>query len=231
MANVNWERWARATGIVFVVLAVTGFLVIGDQPKVGDSSGDIASFYTDHRSRVLTAMILFGFAFLFLIWFVGAVANILREAGEGRLAATGLVLAAVWVALQASVTMMAGGLALNIAAAGDNGGVLVALNTITWTGDVFAAFLLAGIFAAVTIGLVRARILPSWYGWLGLVAALAMILRATNWAKDGFWSPSGDFFLVAIVSGLVWTLVTSIMLVRQAPETANAPERAAVPTT
>jgi hypothetical protein len=38
------------------VLAIIGFLVIGDQPKVGDSSTDIASFYTDHRSRVLTAM-------------------------------------------------------------------------------------------------------------------------------------------------------------------------------
>lgn len=231
MANVNWERIARATGIIFVVLAVIGFLVIGDQPKVGDSSTDIASFYTDHRGRVLTAMVIFGFAFLFLIWFVGAVAETLREAGEGRLAATALVLSAVWVALQASITMMAGGLALNIAAAGDNGGVLVALNTITWTGDVFAAFLLAGVFAAVTIGLVRSKTLPSWYGWLGLVATLAVILRATNWAEDGFWSPSGEFVFLAIISGLLWTLVTSIMLVRRAPATADAPERAAVPST
>jgi hypothetical protein len=141
------------------------------------------------------------------------------------------VLAAVWVALQASITMVAGGLALNIAAAGDNGGVLVALNTLTWTGDLFAAFLLAGIFAATTIGLVRAQILPSWYGWLGLVATLAAILRATNWARDGFWSPSGDWVLVTIVCALVWTLVTSILLVRRAPATAGAPERAAVLTT
>ena len=72
MANVNWERLARATGIVFVVLAVIGFLVIGDQPKVGDSSGDIASFYTDHRSRILSAMVIFGFSvlFVFLIYFL-----------------------------------------------------------------------------------------------------------------------------------------------------------------
>ena len=231
MANVNWERLARATGIVFVVLALSAFLVIGNQPKVGDSSTDIASFYTDHRSRVLTGIVLFGFAFLALIWFVGAVANTLRQAGEGRLAATGIVLAAVWVALQASVTMVAGGLALNIAAAGDDGGVLVALNTLTWTGDVFAAFLLAGLFAATTIGLVRAKILPSWYGWLGLVATLAAVLRATNWARDGFWSPSGDYIIVMIVTGLAWTLVTSILLVRRSPATEGTPERAPVPTT
>jgi hypothetical protein len=137
----------------------------------------------------------------------------------------------VWVALQASITMVAGGLALNIAASGDNGGVLVALNTLTWSGDVFAAFLLAGLFAATTIGLVRARILPSWYGWLGLVATLAAILRATNWARDGFWSPSGDWILVTIVCGLAWTLVTSILLVRRAPAAEGAPDRAAVPTT
>ena len=231
MANVNWERAARATGIVFVVLVVIGFLVIGDQPKVGDSSTDIASFYTDHRSRVLTAVVIFGFALLALMWFVGAVANTLREAGEGRLAATGVALAAVWVALQASIIMVTGGLALNIAAAGENGGVLVGLNTITWTGDVFAAFMVAGLIAATTIGLVRARILPSWYGWLGLVATLAVFLRATNWARDGFWSPSGDWIFVSIACGLAWTLVTSILLVRRAPATEGAPERAAVPTT
>jgi hypothetical protein len=228
---VNWERVARATGILFVVLMVIGILVIGEQPKVGDSSTDIASFYTDHRSRVLTAVVIFGFAFLALIWFVGAVANALREAGEGRLAATGVVLAAVWVALQASITMMVGGLALNIAAADDNSGVLVGLNTISWTGDVFAAFMVAGLIAATTIGLVRARILPSWYGWLGLAATLAVALRATNWARDGFWSPSGDWIFVSIVCGLAWTLVTSILLVRRAPATAGAPDRAAVPTT
>ena len=42
MATVNWERWARASGIVFFVLFVVAFIVFGtDQPKVADPASKI----------------------------------------------------------------------------------------------------------------------------------------------------------------------------------------------
>ena len=34
--QIDWDRWSRASGVLFVVLAVAAFLVTGDVPKVND---------------------------------------------------------------------------------------------------------------------------------------------------------------------------------------------------
>ena len=36
----------------------------------------------------------------------------------------------------------------------------------------------------------------------------------TNWASDGFWSPTGEYLFVLIPVTLLWILVTSVILVR-----------------
>ena len=83
MTNVNWERWARATGIGFVVMFIAAFIVYGNPPKVNDSAQQIASFFDGHRGRVLTGDILFGVAFILLLVFIAAIASTLRESGRG----------------------------------------------------------------------------------------------------------------------------------------------------
>ncbi len=226
MTNVNWERWARATGLGFVVLVVTAFIVLGEQPKVGSSLDEVASYYDGDRGRVLTGVIIFGIAFLMLLWFVGAIANTLRVGGEGRLAGTVMGLATAFVSIQAVGLCVAGGLALNIAGAGDEG-VIQALNTLAWVPDVMSAYPLAGLIAAASIGLWRARLLPDWYGWLGIVAAVGVLLRGTNWATDGFWSPSGGYVFVTILTALFWFVTTSLLLVRRSTLLEPLPEGAA----
>jgi hypothetical protein len=230
MTSVNWERWARASGIGFVVLFVVAFIILGEPPKVNASTDDIVSFFDGDRGRVLTSMIVFGIAFILLLWFVGAIANALREAGEGRLGATTIAMGATFVGLQAIIGAIAGGLALNIAATGD-AGVVQALNTLTGSVDLIAAYPFAGLIAAATIGFTRLRLLPYWYGYVGLAAAVLVLLHGTNWATSGFWSASGGYLWITIIAGLGWTLITSVLLYMHAPATAAAPERAAVPTT
>lgn len=44
MGAVNWERWARAGGVGFVVLTVIAFIVAGESPKVGDPTEDVISY-------------------------------------------------------------------------------------------------------------------------------------------------------------------------------------------
>jgi hypothetical protein len=226
MTSVNWERWARASGIGFVVLFIVAFIILGNPPKVNDSTDEIVSFFDGDRGRVLTSMIVFGIAFILLLWFVGTISNALREAGEGRLGATTTAMGATFVGLQAIIGAIAGGLALNIAAAGDEG-VVQALNTLTGSVDVIAAYPFAGLIAAATIGFARLRILPSWYGLVGLVAAVLVLLHGTNWATSGFWSASGGYLWITIVAGLGWTLITSVLLYMRTPTTAAMPERAA----
>jgi hypothetical protein len=221
---------ARASGIGFVVLFIVAFIVLGEPPKVNDSTDEIVSFFDGDRGRVLTSMIVFGIAFILLLWFVGAIANALREGGEDRLGATTIAMGATFVSLQAVIGAIVGGLALNIAATGD-AGVVQALNTLTGSVDLIAAYPFAGLIAAATIGFTRLRLLPYWYGYVGLAAAVLVLLHGTNWATSGFWSASGGYLWITIIAGLGWTLITSVLLYTRAPATSAAPQRAAVPTT
>ena len=212
---MNWERWARATGIGFVVLTVSAFIVGGEAPTVTDSTEDLISYYGD-RGQVLVSSLLFGIALLFLLWFAAAIGNLLRESGEGRLGATVVAAATAFVTLQLALTGVGDSLAYSIAGQGD-AGVVKALFDLQWVLDLFAALPAAGFILAASIGLMRARAVPSWLSWAGIAVAALFLLRTTNWARDGFWSPTGGFVFILIIVALLWILTTSVVLFRKAP--------------
>jgi hypothetical protein len=207
-------------GVLFVVLVVVAFAIFGEQPKAADAAADVASFYRDDGGRVLTAVTIFGFASLALFWFVGAIANTLRRSGEGRLAATALMLVASFVALQFITLATTGALAVTIADSADEG-VSQAVNALSLATDNVAAFPLAGSILAASVGLWRARILADWFLWFGLAAAALVVLHGTNWAESGFWSPGGSYLYITVIAALLWTLVTSVLLFR-APAVAES---------
>jgi hypothetical protein len=224
VAGVNWERWGRASGLGFVVLFIVSFLVLGEAPKVDDSAGEIASFYDGDRGRVLTAIVIFGLAFFLLLWFVGTVANALREAGEGRLAATSIAMGATFVTLQAMTGAVTATLAHSAAGQGD-AGVVQALNTLSWSIDAISAFPLAGFILAASVGLSRAAVLQSWFVWAGIVAAGLAVLHGTNWAESGFWSQTGGYVFITIIAALAWLALASVLLYLRAPVAERPPER------
>jgi hypothetical protein len=213
MTDANWERWARGMGVVFAVLALVAFLVFGEAPKLQDSADDVASFYRNNGGRVLTGLTIFGFSFIPLFWFVGAIANALRLSGESRLAATAVGLLAAWTGAQLVFAASAAPLAVSVAATADPE-ISQALNGIGLAIDNLSAFALAGTIVAATVGLTRARVLPAWFLWFGLAAAAVIVLHGTNWADEGFWSPGGGYLVVVVIAGLTWTVVTSVLLFR-----------------
>jgi hypothetical protein len=225
MTSLSWERGARATGIGFVVMFIIAFIVYGDPPKVNDSAAQIASFFDGDRGRVLTAMVLFGIAFILLLGFIAVIASTLREAGKGGWGAATIAAGGAFVALQAVTGAIAGALSLNIAATGDEG-VLRGVNTLLSSIDVISAYPLGALVLATTIGLARAGLVPAWYSWLGFLAGVLVLLHGTNWASSGFWSPTGGYLFITVIAGLGWTLITSVLLYTKVPVTAAAPERA-----
>ena len=229
MGAVSWERWARASGIGFVVLTVAAFIAGGEPPTVTDSTAELISYYDGDRGQVLVSSLLFGLGLLLFLWFAGAVANLLRESGEARLGSTVTSAATAFVAVQLVLTGIGASLAFSIAEQGD-AGVVKALFDLQWGLDLFAAFPSAGVFLAASIGFMRARVLPDWLTWGGVAVAALFILRSTNWAKEGFWSPTGGYVIVLILVALLWILITSVLLFRQAPAppTASPPVRANV---
>lgn len=216
MGAMNWERWARAAGAGFVVLTVIAFLVGGEAPTVTDSTEDLVSYYDGDRGQVLVSSLLFGLALLLFLWFAAAIANLLRESGEGRLGATVSAATTAFVAVQLALTGIGASLAYSIAGQGDSG-IVKALFDLQWALDLFAAFPSAGFFLAASIGLMRIHVLPTWLGWGGVAAAVLFLLRSTNWAREGFWSPTGGYVFIVIVVALLWILATSVVLFRKAP--------------
>ena len=221
---MNWERWARAAGAGFVVLAVAAFIVGGEAPTVGDSTDNLISYYDGDRGKVLVSSLLFAFALAFFLWFAAAIANLLRESGEGRVAATVIAGATAFVTLQLALTGMAASLAYSIAGGGDPG-VAKALFDLQWVLDIFAALPAAVFVLSSSIGFMRTRAVPSWLCWAGVGLAALFLLRTTNWARDGFWSPTGEYTFILIPAAMLWILVTSITLVRAAPSSSEVAER------
>ena len=211
--SMNWERWARGAGIAFVVLTVAAFIVGGEPPTVDDPADEVVSYFDGDRGQVLVSSFLFALALGFWVWFAGAVANTLRERGQGRVAATVIGAVAVFVSLQLVAAAINAALAHSVARDGD-AGVTNALFDLTWALDVFAAVPSAVFFAAAAVGLGRIGTIPSWLSWAGVGVSGLFVLRSTNWASDGFWSPTGGFLFILIPLALLWILVTSVTLVR-----------------
>lgn len=217
--SINWERWARAAGIGFVVFTVAAFVVGGEPPKIGDPAADVVAYFSGDRGQVLVSSFLFAVALGFWIWFGGTLANNLRNRGEGRVAATIVGAVAVWVSIQLSTAAINAILAHSVARSGEDG-VTQALFGLTWGLDVVGAIPSAVFFLAASVGLMRTAMIPSWLSWGGVAVAALFILRSTNWASEGFWSPTGEYLFILIPLALLWILITSIVLVRSAPTSA-----------
>ncbi len=226
MVAANWERLARAAGAGFVVLAIAAFIVGGEAPKVGDSTEDLISYYDGDRGQVLVSSLLFAFALLLFLWFAAAIANTLRDSGEGRVGATVIAGATAFVSLQLALTGMAASLAYSVAGGGDPG-VTKALFDLQWVLDMFAALPAAVFVLSSSVGFMRTRAVPAWLCWVGLGLAALFLLRTTNWARDGFWSPTGEYIFILIPVAMLWILVTSITLVRAAASSSEGAQRSA----
>jgi hypothetical protein len=212
---MNWERWGRGAGVGFVVLTVAAFVVGGEPPTVGDTPDEVVAYFDGDRGQVLVSSILFAVALGFWIWFAGTLSNNLRERGEGRVAATIIGAVATFAAVQFVVTGVNAVLAYSVAGDGE-AGIAKALFDLTVVLDVFAAVPSAVFFVATALGLSRVGIIPMWLGWAGLGVAALFALRATNWASDGFWSPTGGYLFILIPLALLWILATSVVLFRRA---------------
>lgn len=55
-----WDRSWRTAGIQWVVFSIILVFIYGSVPQIGASSDTIASFYGDHRTRLLIASTLAG---------------------------------------------------------------------------------------------------------------------------------------------------------------------------
>jgi hypothetical protein len=218
--NLDWERWGRAAGAAFVILTIAAFIVGGEPPSVGDPAADVVSYYGDDRSQILVSSVLFVLGLGFFLWFAATLANNFRERGEGRVGVTVIGAATAFVTVQVVVTGLNAVTAYSVAAL-DDGAIAKAFFDLQWTLDVLAAVPSLVFFLAVGMGLLRTGMAPRWLALAALAIAVLFALRTTNWADDGFWSPTGEYLFVLFPLVSLWILVTSVVLVRSSARTAR----------
>lgn len=67
MGAIDWDQWAAATRIGFVLAFVFGFVLISDEPGPAEAGTEVAGWLASERSTILTAAIVFGVAIIFLV--------------------------------------------------------------------------------------------------------------------------------------------------------------------
>ena len=110
-----WERLWRGSGVQFVVFFVIAYLIYGYQPPLGASADALLAFYGGHRTRILIATVVSGFAILNLLWFAAALRTTLADAGQDGWGAAATAASAAVGALLLLLMTVGAALAYSIA--------------------------------------------------------------------------------------------------------------------
>jgi hypothetical protein len=171
-------RWASLGGILYVVLFIVGvILMFSGEPGSGASPAKVIAYYSksSHRDRISIGWIVAGLGVFFFLWFLGALRQTIRrlEGGDGFLTAVTTIGGAIYgtlafaaLALNAGIRTMSDDTYHHTVYPGLIHAADDASYTLHATGGAGAS---AMIFAA-TIAAMRARAVPTWAAWLGIVA-------------------------------------------------------------
>lgn len=224
MASRGLRLWSSLGGLVFVVLAVIGSILLFDGPS-DSSPAKMASWYGDsgNRAHVNIGWVLTGLGLFALIWFVAALRERVRESETAApeqgtfLSTLVLVGGTVYVAVAMVGIAVAGGIKTMsddtyhhqvysgiIHAAGDASYVLV----------VTGGAAMAALIFATSVATRRYAVLPRWVSWFGFAAGVAAIF---------------SLFFFTMLVWLLWVAVASVSLflsVRPAAATTSEPSAA-----
>jgi hypothetical protein len=212
----RWERWSTASGVVFVFLAVLAYLFAPGLPQVNDSDAEVRDWFVDNQSRIRWQVFLFGLATIFFLWFFATLAGNLRRAAgtpAGRLPAIIVASAGASAGLYLVGTACFGALA-RMPSEGQR--ALFELGNMVFAVNEFVALTLV---AAVSLAVLRTRLLPDWLAWAGGVfVVLALVDAAGRTIGDSAaFGPGGVFGILVFLVFLAWTLAASLLLWQTTP--------------
>src|SRR5947208_11991589 len=179
-SSAGLARWAALGGIAYVVLFIVGtILLFSGEPGSDASPAKVIAWYSDsgHRDRINIGWIVGGLGVFFFLWFLSSLRRTVRrlEGEDGFLTALTTIGGSVYATLAFAAVAVNMGIRTRsddtyhhtvypglIHAADDAGYILHA------TGGAGAS---AMIIAATVAGM-RARAIPAWAGWLGVIAGI-----------------------------------------------------------
>lgn len=203
------DRLGAAAGIIWIVLLIVSFVIIGEAPEIEDSSAEeIAAYFTENRDSIVAGVLVQALALVALLYFAGYLRRVLRSAeGEGGVLATvalaGAVVLAVGAALDATIS------AALAESAGDIDPVAVEALQALWENN-FVPFVVGIVtfLSATGLSIIRHRALPSWLGWVPLALIVSFLIAGIT-EIEVFWAIFG-------FGAALWVLVLSGVLVARA---------------
>lgn len=216
---MNEDRYAKygaATGIVFVILLVVGFLIVTPSPPDLDAPVDEwSSYYTDHQDAINTGLMLVSVSLFFLIWFLGSLTSALRvAAGSPRLPSIALggglvAIASLFVALTcvAVAAHRPDEVSPELTRALSDASMLAGVPGIAGLG---------ALFGATAVVILRTDLLPQWLGWLsGLAAVVQPLTYGVLYTDTGAFAADGVLGLfVPFALAILTVLALSIVLIQ-----------------
>ena len=202
-------RTAALGALAFDVFYVVHRLLQGLGPDDATPAG-ISAFTLAHQSALLASEVAVGLALLTLIVFIAAFTSLIRQTGWDTLATavtvSGTALVALGFMSQAAETALVG-----VADAGDQSAVL-ALHHLQ--GRIPIVWTIAALTVAVSLAGLRTRLLPSWLGVAGLVAAGVFALGSMSSVLGRTVEGNSSLFGVGVF--IVWLLLVALCLWRAA---------------
>ena len=218
--TINSSR--RIGGIAGIVFGLGAFLALmllgGDQPLASDPIGDIRSFAIDNDTEVFLFNWSMGalFVFAFLI-FASALRSVLAPADDesGMWSRASFAGAVATVAVVGAGAAFTSALVLNVDDYSDSTlRALMNLDVTLYT--TIMPWGLALFLTGASIVILRSGVLWKWLGWLGLVAALVMVI-GTFWVIDGDEEGFlGILVWIGITATLLWSLLSGVAMIRSA---------------
>jgi hypothetical protein len=215
--NDRYTRYGAATGVLFVLLVIVGFVVTPKPPAADASVAEVFEYVGNKQNTLHAVQLIFAAAGFFFIWFLGTLRSLLSaaEGVEGRLANTAFGGGLIAVATLIVGFALAATAALHPATNGPE--LTHALIDASLIVPAVGAPAAAVFFAANGLSILHSGYLPGWMGWLGLVTALFNLLGiGAVYTDSGVFAADGLLgFFIGFALFLLWILLASILLYRK----------------
>jgi hypothetical protein len=177
-------RWAALGGILYVVLFIIGVIVMFDgEPGSDASPAKVIAYYSksSHRDKVGIGWIIAGLGILSFLWFLAALRQAIRrlEGGDGFLTA----LTTIGGAVYATLAFAAIAVNMGIRTMSDDTyhhtvypGLIHAADDASYVLHATGGAGASAMILAATIAAMRARSVPVWVAWLGIIAGLLALI-------------------------------------------------------
>lgn len=213
--GVTVQRLIGVLGVAYVVLTIAPAFFLPPPPPGGAPIAEVARYYTEHRSGLLLAGWVGLLAFPVGFAFLAGLAMFFRGEDTTATSTWLFVTALLSVSVTLSVAAVQGILALATpyVSTSVTAAEVKLLADITQLG--FSAtfpFEISYFIAIGALGL-RARVVPNWLSYLAFVVTVPALLASLGVVVgSGALAAGGSVTLVALLAGLLWWLLASLLL-------------------